>query len=440
MKKRINYRFGFTLVELLVVIAIIGMLIGILLPAVQSAREAARRLQCSNNIRQVALSVHTFSDANNALPPVALGLDRASIFYLLLPYHEQQGIYDKLNSLSSYGVLNDIRANWNSLTEAERLQFPGVKIYQCPSRRSGISNMLGKVTNGTDYRTTEGNGGTNASGPCGDYVALLRYRNKDDSDDEVKNLAIFLAGDNYAISGTPDLTVRANNIAYHRRSYPLNRSPFVVAASTAVSKAETIPAPSVYITDYGDWTPRTTFASWGDGSSNQLIFGEKYLPVQYIKKNYYVSLGSWDGSWINVSDVMPTQTGRTIHASAVDPNNPKKQIGLVQNRIAGAGSSGDVSVLGSYPTSNWANVAPAIAQLGGLDIRFIVGGQDTIVGATSGGDLGVNGFALRLGSEHPSVINFAIGDGSVRGINLSADTALLSNLIDVDDGNPATIP
>ena len=88
-------RSGFTLVELLVVIAIIGILVALLLPAVQAAREAARRMQCSNNLKQLSLAVHNYHDTNNAFPLPY----QQSISHLarLLPYLEQSPLYDQVN-------------------------------------------------------------------------------------------------------------------------------------------------------------------------------------------------------------------------------------------------------------------------------------------------------------------------------------------------------
>ncbi len=96
---------GFTLVELLVVIAIIGVLIALLLPAVQAAREAARRMQCSNNLKQLALATHNYHDINNAFPPDGFpeynGGTRnrhwMGVFARLLPFYEQGALYATLN-------------------------------------------------------------------------------------------------------------------------------------------------------------------------------------------------------------------------------------------------------------------------------------------------------------------------------------------------------
>jgi prepilin-type N-terminal cleavage/methylation domain-containing protein/prepilin-type processing-associated H-X9-DG protein len=98
---------GFTLIELLVVIAIIAVLIALLLPAVQSAREAARRAQCTNNMKQIGLAVNNYESTNGAIPPNAIfsltqNYQDQGVLCRVLPYLEQQADYNSINFL--YGV------------------------------------------------------------------------------------------------------------------------------------------------------------------------------------------------------------------------------------------------------------------------------------------------------------------------------------------------
>lgn len=138
-------RRGFTLVELLVVIAIIGILIALLLPAVQAARESARRTQCTNNLKQIALGMLTHHDTKKYLPTAGSGdsgnppTDRRDWgwSYEVLPYIEQESLYELT-------VDADIRA--------KALEF-----YYCPSRRQPL--IYGASAR-TDYA---GNGGTRAN-------------------------------------------------------------------------------------------------------------------------------------------------------------------------------------------------------------------------------------------------------------------------------------
>ena len=130
-------RYAFTLVELLVVIAIIGILIALLLPAVQAAREAARRMQCSNNLKQIGLGMHNYHDVYlTALPKgAAPGYSAASIQYgsvnwtaSLLPFMEQGAIYDRIKF--------DSTTNSRDATAAGNLDVFKrvlVKGYNCPS-------------------------------------------------------------------------------------------------------------------------------------------------------------------------------------------------------------------------------------------------------------------------------------------------------------------
>src|SRR6476620_4616699 len=95
-------RRAFTLIELLVVIAIIGVLVGLLLPAVQQSREAARRGQCSNNLKQLGLAVHNFEHVQQTLPSSRLGPQHATWTIQVLPYMEQDNLYNSWNLTKTY--------------------------------------------------------------------------------------------------------------------------------------------------------------------------------------------------------------------------------------------------------------------------------------------------------------------------------------------------
>src|SRR5687767_11590168 len=93
--KRVRKR-GFTLVELLVVIAIIGILVALLLPAVQAAREAARRMQCGNNEKQIGLALHNYHDSYRSFPPGTVHVNKLGWGTLILPFLEQAPLLEQI--------------------------------------------------------------------------------------------------------------------------------------------------------------------------------------------------------------------------------------------------------------------------------------------------------------------------------------------------------
>ena len=190
-------RRAFTLVELLVVIAIIGILIALLLPAVQMAREAARRSQCTNNLKQIALALHNYHDTIKRFPPGGLWYtnavtnanfdsNRGSMLMHILPYMEQQPLYDAFDGLSAYAY-----QQFNSPQTPPYIAGTIVATYKCPS---DITLERNKITvNGIapdnlatfSYSASKGptRTGDNPAGPCPERAVYDAYRfSQDDSD------------------------------------------------------------------------------------------------------------------------------------------------------------------------------------------------------------------------------------------------------------------
>lgn len=129
---------AFTLVELLVVIAIIGILIALLLPAVQAAREAARRMQCTNNLKQIGLALHNYANQHREYFPYgAYGGYRHALFSHILPFLEQRTIYDTFNL--------------NGNTKDEPHRYTPIPVYICPSYPGPAV-----IQNRTDYEWLNG--------------------------------------------------------------------------------------------------------------------------------------------------------------------------------------------------------------------------------------------------------------------------------------------
>jgi prepilin-type N-terminal cleavage/methylation domain-containing protein len=319
-------RTAFTLVELLVVIAIIGILVALLLPAIQAAREAARRSQCLNHLKQQGLATHSYHDSVKRLPPSRIVDHQATWLYLILPYMENVAL----------GARWDIKKG-DFYDQPREVRTAIIQEYLCPSQHHESLTVAKAMQNV---------GGHNHSGAdeAGDiyYASVADYMGSMSSSCAITRIP------NIDLASTTDIAKKVDGAIV-----PVRPGDYTQAPGTGGT--------ANYPQGVGTYKSPVSIAKITDGTSKTLMYGE-------------ISRRRADGFQAFNGDSAPSLF---VGQSRPFAPNPEPEPG--------------------QPPSNYLNT-------------------------------------VSFGSSHPSIIHFAMVDGSVQAINKDVDPAVLDRAAQRNDG------
>jgi prepilin-type N-terminal cleavage/methylation domain-containing protein len=316
-------RSGFTLVELLVVIAIIGVLVALLLPAVQAAREAARRSQCSNNLKQIALSVHNFHDTHNTVPPSVaftpgggFGMGWGWLTYSL-PYIEQQPLYDKIRFTTSVCCVS-----MKPVHEAH------IKTFTCPS-----DPLAGKLLDDRMISNTTCNDGSGSlANPAGANAFRTRVTNY---------LGSF--GDGFIVGDTAGYTVGATGKNFGCGGCSMSSSSSVIGPECPEPGAgfggggANKPPMHRGIWNYLNNTPPLRFAEVTDGLSNTIMLGHNSTMASGADMVWFTNTGNVNGTSLPINfNVKLSMQQKSFYCPGCSVGQPWRGRGFQSHHPAGS--------------------------------------------------------------------------------------------------------
>jgi prepilin-type N-terminal cleavage/methylation domain-containing protein/prepilin-type processing-associated H-X9-DG protein len=395
--RRTEYRNGFTLVELLVVIAIIGVLIALLLPAVQAAREAARRMTCTNHLKQLGLAHHNCHDVYKVIPPYGLGhwnpTGNWAPMPLLLPYIEQTWRYDQIAATKfacdgPYGRLPAC--------------IGAVSIFLCPS------DPIGQNATGTETATNISVNTQTVLGMTDTQFADLYGNQK-----LTMCNYVFSMGDRVRCGGRPiQIQNKAGQTDARSPYCTVNYNPPITGTWSATNWKE--------VANWGgDLESAKTFASITDGLSNTIFMSERGILDPSLA-------GLIKGSII--ANIGVAETSGTGVWTEMFPQDCLNTRGIGGSYVSGTYLTRSSPYEANYPylyfpvCNRFCTVLPPNAP--------------SCVAGTSY----QNGAMLSVNSYHSGGVNAVYGDGSVKFISETINH--VSNGADlsvIDAGNPSTV-